>query len=181
MVGREDPRSKIEHGKALPGNVTLEWAVNVRCGSEHDPVGSAGNSSDATRQNTTNTFSKQRAVCDMSPSLQQLHRPLAVHHVKPRFFARLFSTRLIVSPSVATATFIGCVHRRLAASRPAMPPAHASSYAPAQSHSLCPVCYRVEPAATRALVGQPQRSSARTWRINCLYNCGHVPLSCERD
>jgi hypothetical protein len=82
------------------------------------------------------------------------------------------------SPSCPAPAAIGCDLTRLG--RPSLT-AHASSYPCTQSPSPCTACCRVEPSGYRAPVVQPQSSSARPQRINCLYICGRVPLSCERD
>ena len=99
------------------------------------------------------------------------HQPRECRLIKTVYFLRDAS-----SPRCAESTLIGRCSTRLAASR------QATSHRPF-AHPIvftAPVVLRVDPAATLAPVDSPQSRSARTPCINCLYNCGHFPLSCER-
>lgn len=93
-----------------------------------------------------------------------------------RLIKTVYFLRDASSPSWTDTMLIGRVSTRLAASRQAT--SHRPFARPITFTAL--VVLRVDPAATLAPVDSPQSRSARTPCINCLYNCGHFPLSCER-
>ena len=122
------------------------------------------------------------------PSRQQSQPSLAINHAGPHILSRLFSTRHISSPSRSNAPPIGCFLTRR---HPGLWDVGciSASHLSQRMHQAAPPPNHLHraPCAPKWIqrLHKPQSSTpvgqrTRPQRINCLYNCGHIPLSCQR-